>query len=165
MGVRLLLGTAVAIVLATAADARWEKSAKVDRITGETSVSFGVITMRTKVTGSSRTVGASASMNCIEGKPHILFHFGFPVGNDGNGFVAYRFDDLPGKKPAASFFNLSSPFISNPADVNAFLSDAAAAKKVLYLRVTSTLGAAEAEFDIRGGEKAVSEFRKSCPAS
>lgn len=142
------------------AQSNWRLSNTVDRITGKANATLSV-DGQAKYTKNPRGGFAIIALFCVEKQPRVMVTFDFPVGSKGTSTLSYRFDDKEGQSVDPEFFNTSAPVIRKREDVATFISQAKISNQ-LYLRVSSPIGLAEAEFVTSGGNESISSFEQGC---
>jgi hypothetical protein len=140
----------------------WALESSTDRVTGETSISLNLGATIANYAGTVVRQGAvAASVLCNGGHPSVMFGFDFPVGIKGGAVLGYRFDEKPGQRLSPDFFNMETPLIRDKTQVANFLDQAKGSKK-LYVRVISSAGIAEAEFNVSNGDESIKSFENQC---
>jgi hypothetical protein len=142
----------------------WWVERETDRITGAPMANAWLDTTTSSNTFADFPGPAQMEITCFrDGEPMVAFKFPFKVGSTLNAVLAYRFDDKPGREPAARFLTREARVvIENRAEAARFL-DEMAASRVLYVRIRSlNAGRTAAEFHLDGAAAAIAQALPRC---
>jgi hypothetical protein len=142
----------------------WWVERQTDRITGAPMANAWLDTKVSSNTFADFPELAQMEISCFrDGEPMVAFNFSFKVGSTANAVLAYRFDDKPGREPAARFLMREARVvIENRADAARFL-DEMAVSRTLYVRIRSlNAGRTAAEFELDGAAAAIAQALPRC---
>lgn len=144
----------------------WRIERNTDRITGAPLASAFIISTG----GASNSAvafprPAMMQISCFKDQPLIRFSFEFKVGSNRNSVLGYRFDDKPGREPAARFLQDDMiVVIEDKTEVAEFVQQLATSAG-LYIRIRSlTAGRSTAEFRLDGAPAAIESALGACYA-
>jgi hypothetical protein len=142
----------------------WRVERQTDRITGAPIANAWLNTSTSSNTYADFAEPAQLEISCFRDRePMITFKFNFKVGTSPNAVLAYRFDDRPGREPAARFmWRENKVIIDDKGEAARFLDEMAAAQ-LLYVRIRSlNAGRTAAEFRLDGAAAAIDAALARC---
>ncbi len=142
---------------------RWTVEPRTDPLTGAPAATAYITIDRLDfLTG--RLKSAVLQLMCFRRAPVVRLAFNMKVGSNRSAELTYRFDDRPGRTPAARFLSdFRTIVIENESDVTAFIDDLVRAQQ-LHLQIGSLIvGRTTLKLAVHGAPAAVAAAYAACP--